>query len=335
MKTLRFRTQDEGRDALVFYFLFASLLVFPVMFTGCFSKERAVLNKTVLSVNGHDVSTKEFADRLALRLKNFDALHVKDEGNLDRAKEEIVQSFILEIIARDYADKNGVTVEKKEIEAQVADVRAKYPDEFSFRRALADENLPAEKWRSDIEFSLLQKKIFAKVTAATPQPAEAEMKAFYDANKTQFQTPARVRLRQVVLEKEDDARRIYDEIIAGADMEKLARKFSIAPEAANGGDTGWLDKGTLEVFEPAFKMPVGAKSKVLKSPYGWHIYAVLKKEPETRLSFQDAKAKIRTRLLEAKTNEVFKHWLEEQVRKSTVKRNDAVIRAIKVTTRGS
>jgi parvulin-like peptidyl-prolyl isomerase len=144
-----------------------------------------------------------------------------------------------------------------------------------------------------------------------------------------------VRLRQIVLEKEDDAKRLMDELSDGADMTKLARQFSVAPEGENGGDTGWIDKGTLEVFDQAFKMNVGTRSKILKSPYGYHIYDVLKKEPEARLSFQEAKAKIRAQLREQSEQAVFSAWLEEQVRKTSVKRDDALIRAIKVTTRGS
>lgn len=320
--------RNEGTRALVFSLL---LMALP----GCFSQERAVLNKTVLTINGKDVSTKEFADRLAIRLKNYDALYAKDETNLDRAKEETVQAFLLEFIARAYASKNGIAVDKKEIDAMVADVKSKYPDEFAFRRALADENLAIEKWRADLEFSILQKKIFAAVTKNAAEPSEAEMKAYYEANKPQFQQAARVRLRQVVLEKEDDAKRIMDELNAGGNLEHLARKFSIAPESSSGGDTGWIEKGTLDIFDQAFKMPLGSKSKILKSPYGWHIFEVLKKEPEARLSFQDAKVKIRARLAEANAQAAFSKWLEEQVRKSSVKRNDAVIRAIKVTTRGT
>ena len=237
--------------------------------------------------------------------------------------------------AKDYAAKHDIKVDRKEVDEQVAEIKSKYPDDFAFRRAFADENLSLEKWRQDLEFTLLQKKIFAIVTAKTPDPTDAEMKAYYEANRAQFQQAARVRLRQVVLEKEDDAKRIMDELNNGASLEHVARKFSIAPEAAQGGDTGWLEKGTLDVFDQAFKMPIGARSKILKSPYGWHIYEVLKKEPEARLSFDAAKARIRARLKEAATQKVFVAWLEEQVRKSSVKRNDGVIRAIKVTTRGS
>jgi len=330
-------SKNEGRRTLVFslpHFILSAGL--SLALSGCFlSQEHAILNKTVVTINDREISTQEFADRLALRLKNFDALYAKDDNNLDRAKEDTIRAFLVETIVQDYARKNGIKVEKKEVDSQVAEIKSKYPDEFAFRRALADQNLPIEKWRQDLEFTLLQKKVFTAVTAKTPEPSDAEVKTFYDANKATFQKPARVRLRQIVLEKEDDAKRIFDEINNGANMEGLAKKFSIAPEGSNGGDTGWLEKGTLEVFDQAFKMPVGTKSRILRSPYGWHIFQVLKKEPEARLSFDAAKAKIRAQLLEANTQKVFAAWLEEQVKKSSVKRNDAIIRSIKVTTRGS
>lgn len=320
---------NEGLRALVF------VLSLSFIVSGCFSQKSAILNKPVLKVNGTEISTKEFSERLALRLKNYDALHAKDESNLNRAKEETVQAFVLEVIAKDYAAKNKIEVSGSEVEARVAEIRSKYPDELAFRRAMAEENLSMDRWREDLKFTLLQKKVFQKIAAGLPDPSEAEMKDYYEANKLQFLQPARVRLRQIVLEKEDDAKRIMDELGDGGDMAKLAKKFSVAPEGANGGDTGWIEKGTLEVFDQAFKMQVGTRSKIIKSPYGYHIYEVLKKEPDGRLSFQEAKAKIRAQLMERREQKAFSSWLEEQVRKASVQKNDALIQAIKVTTRGS
>jgi peptidyl-prolyl cis-trans isomerase C len=330
---------NEGPKALVLRF--KTLLCVLMMIasssslTACFGKERKLLNQTVLSINDRDISTKEFADRLALRLKSFDALQAKDETNLNRAKEETIQAFVLEVVARDYARESKLKVSDEDIEKKVSEVRSKYPDDFAFRRALADENLSIEAWKKELEFTILQKKIFTKITEKAPEPTEAELKAYYDTHQSEFQRPQRVRLRQIVLEREDDAKRVLEELEKGASLAKLAKNHSVAPEGANGGDTGWLDRGTLQVFEPAFKMRVGARSGMIKSPYGYHIYEVLKKEPESRLSFQDAKAKIRARLTELKEQQIFSSWLEQQVRKSSVRRNDELIRAIKVSTRGS
>lgn len=310
-------------------------LVFCLMLTSCFSEKSAILNKTVLRINQTEISTKEFSDRLAKALKNFDALHAKDETNLQRAKEQTIQAFILEVIARDFAQKNGLKVSGEELDNEVAQVRARYPDDLAFRRSLAEENLAFDKWKADVEFTLLQKKIFKKITSTLPEPTEQEMKGFYEANKAQFQRPARIQLRQIVLEKEDDAKRILAELSSGGDFKKLAKDFSVAPEGADGGQTGWIEKGTLEIFDQTFKMAVGARSKILKSPYGFHIIEVIKKESEARLNFNEAKAKIRPQLLEKKEQKAFSAWLEQEVRKTAVFRNDALIKAIKVTTRGS
>lgn len=326
---MRMRQKNEGKRALVFCFLSTLLLA------SCFSRDSAVLDKAVVVVNGREISTQAFAQRLATKLRDFDALQAKDETSLDRAKEDVVQQFVLESITRDFAATQKISVSKDDIEAKAKEVRSSYPDEYAFRRALADGNLSIDKWKDDLAFSVLQKKVFESITAAIPEPTEAELKAEYEATKTQWQQPARIRLRQIVLEKEDDAKRIMEEIEAGKSLATLAKSYSVAPEGSNGGDTGWLDKGTLEIFDQGFKMKEGQRSKILKSPYGFHIFEVIKKEPETRLSFADAKAKIRARLMERRSQTVFSQWLEAEVRKSSVKRNDAVLRAIKVSTRGS
>ena len=332
MKTICIRQiRNEGKSALVFSFLALSIS----LFSGCFSKESVILDKPVLVINGQQVSTKQYSERLALRLRTYDALGAKDEANLERAKEETIKAFILENIARTYAEKNGIKATDAEIEAEAKKVQSSYPDEFSFRRALADEHISYDDWKKDLALTVLQKKILEQITSKLPDPTEAEMKDYYEANKPKFQQNARVRLRQIVLEKEDDAKRIMDQLNDHGDLAKLAKQFSIAPEGSNGGDTGWLDKGTLEVFDQAFKMNVGARSKILKSPYGYHIYEVLKKEPEGRLNFPEAKDKIRAILKERRQQAAFSTWLEGQVRESTVKRDDALLQAIKVTTRGS
>jgi peptidyl-prolyl cis-trans isomerase C len=321
--------KNEGRS-LVFYFI----IVLSIL-TGCFSQERAILNKTVLTVNDTDVSTQEFSERLATRLKHFDALQVKDPSTLKRAKNDTVQLFVLEIIAKDFASKNKIAVSTAELDAEVQSIRSRYPDDFAFRRSLTDERLTFDQWRDELSFTLLQRKIFAKINEQSPDPTEAEMKDYYEKNKTMFQMPARVRLRQVVLEREDDAKRILAEINSGKELGKLAKKYSVAPEAENDGDTGWIAKGTLDVFDQAFKMNVGARSKILQSPYGYHIYEVLGKSPEGRLSFNEAKAKIRALLIEKREQTTFSSWLQEQVRKTKVKKNEDLINAIKVTTRES
>jgi peptidyl-prolyl cis-trans isomerase D len=66
--------------------------------------------------------------------------------------------------------------------------------------------------------------------------------------------------------------------VAGEDFAALARKYSgDAVTAKNGGDFGFLSKGTMpESFDEAlFSMKVGDISDVVETPYGYHIIEVL------------------------------------------------------------
>ncbi len=317
--------RNEGLRALVLSF----------MLTACFSQKDVIGSKVALKVNGTEITTQAFADRLAQKLKGLDALQVKDDTYLENAKKQTIEAFLVESLIKQYCDKISISVTPEELEAEVNKIRTKYPDDNAFKGALAEENMSFERWKTGIESTLLQRKLIAHLSKDLPEPTDKELKTYFDENKKNFERPARIQLRQIVVSTEDNAKRIHDEIVAGKDFAELAKKFSVAPEGENGGVTNWIEKGTLEVFDTAFKLNIGGRSKVVKSPYGYHIYEVLKKEPETKLNLEQAKASIRTALRERQEHQVFSTWLEAQLKSSTVMKNDALIKAIQISTRGN
>ena len=181
--------------------------------------------------------------------------------------------------------------------------------------------------------SLLRKTVYDKITEAVAVPTESELRAAYEAGKKNYQRGPRIRLRQVVLDKEEDAKRVYEEFAKGRDLGALAKQFSIAPEAAENGDTGWVEKGALEVFDQAFKLPVGGKSKIVKSPYGWHIYQVIAKEGDRKLTYDQVKPALQREFKEQRSQALFAKWLESQLRTSSVKRDEAILKSIVLSTR--
>lgn len=306
---------------------------FALSQTGCTRRESRLSNRTVVEVNGRSINTKEFAEHLARHLRNRDTLSVKDPLLLEKAKNDLVDLLILQIVSEQWATEHKISVTTEDIERRVSQVRAEYADELAFRKMLADENISMDLWKDDLSKSLLRKRVYDEVTKSAPEPTEAEIRILYETNKKDFQRAARIRLRQVVLEKEEDAKHVFDEISKGRDIGALAKQFSIVPEAADNGDTGWIEKGILEVFDQAFKLGVGAKSKIVKSPYGWHIYQVIGKEPEKKLTLEQAKPSLIRDLKERRAQAAFARWLEERIRSSTVKRDDAILKAISLSTR--
>ncbi|MGE5790729.1 MAG: peptidylprolyl isomerase, partial [Syntrophaceae bacterium] len=83
-------------------------------------------------------------------------------------------------------------------------------------------------------------------------------------------------------------------------------------EAAKGGDLGVFTRGVMpEVFDRiVFSLPEGKTSKVVKSPYGFHLFKVLRKEKGRWIEFADVKEKIKTDLAKGREEQEFRKWLD-------------------------
>ena len=299
----------------------------------CTSRKRELEKTTVLEVADQRLSAKAFAEKLAAQLRQYDALTVKDSSTLLRIKEEILKNFIVDVATAKYAKENNLLVNDADLDKEINLIRGNYPDDHAFRKALAEENLPFEEWRQGLRSSLMQRRVVRRLMEDLPEPSDAEAKKYYDENLKEFDTPEKVRLTQVVVVGEEDAQLIYDKAKKGGSIAELAKKYSIAPDGKDGGDTGWLAKGTLAVFDRAFTMGIGSLSPILKSSYGFHIYRVTAKQAAHRLSFEQVKASIKNRLQADREQSIYGSWLEGQLQKIKVRRNEAVINSITVETR--
>ena len=309
-------------------------MAFSLLFTtGCFFKNESYSNRVVVKVDDERLSAKEFAVMLADRLKVYDALTVKDEKVIKRIKDSVINDFIVQKVTEGFAKRNSVLVRKEELEAEINTVRAFYPDDLTFKKALAEQGLSFQEWSGRVKDSLLQKLVLKKIKDSLEQPTEEELKTFYDSNKELFREPEQVKLAQIVLKSENDAKQIQEELRKGKKLSDLAREFSVAPEAAQDGEIGWIEKGTLEVFDKAFSMPVGQKSGILKSPYGFHILEVKGKKPETVLDFSEAKPVILKRIMEKKEQATYSQWLEFEIKRAKIFKDDALIETIQVETK--
>jgi peptidyl-prolyl cis-trans isomerase C len=103
-----------------------------------------------------------------------------------------------------------------------------------------------------------------------------------------------VRARHILVEKEDEARAILDELKGGSDFAALAKEKSKDPGAADGGDLGYFTKDQMvpEFAEVAFKMYPGQLSNPVKTQFGWHIIKVEDKRTKQPPQFETVKGQI-------------------------------------------
>ena len=124
---------------------------------------------------------------------------------------------------------------------------------------------------------------------------EAMKKVYEDASK-QITGEQEVHARHILVETEDEAKAIEDELKKGADFAELAKKKSKDPGASDGGDLGFFTKDQMvpEFSAVAFSLEPGKISDPVKSQFGWHIIKVEEKRNRKAPDFEQVKAQIET-----------------------------------------
>jgi peptidyl-prolyl cis-trans isomerase C len=124
---------------------------------------------------------------------------------------------------------------------------------------------------------------------------DAMKKVYEDASK-QITGEQEVHARHILVENEDEAKTIAEELKKGADFAELAKKKSKDPGASDGGDLGFFTKDQMvpEFSTVAFALEPGKISDPVKSQFGWHIIKVEEKRNRKAPEFEQVKAQIET-----------------------------------------
>src|SRR6478736_4533709 len=216
-------------------------------------------DKVLAKVNGVEIKESDVAlaeEELAPSLQQMDPA----------AKKDNVLSFLidLQIVAK--------AAEDKKIENT---------DDFKKRLGFTRKRL------------MMDSLLAAEGKAATTEEA---MKKVYEEASKQITGEMEVHARHILVETEDEAKAIVEELKKGADFAELAKKKSKDPGASDGGDLGFFTKEQMvpEFSTVAFALEPGKISDPVKSQFGWHIIKVEEKRNRKAPEFEQVKGQIET-----------------------------------------
>ena len=89
-----------------------------------------------------------------------------------------------------------------------------------------------------------------------------------------------VKASHILVETEEEAVKLREEILAGEAFEDVAAEHSLCPSGANGGDLGFFGRGQMvsEFETAAFDAKVGELTEPVKTNFGWHLILVTDKQ---------------------------------------------------------
>jgi parvulin-like peptidyl-prolyl isomerase len=209
----------------------------------------------------------------------------------------------------------GIKITNKEIETELAKIKKEsFKTEKAFQEFLKEDHYTEEDVNQRIELQLLSTKIQEKITKEAPPVTEAELKAYYEAEKASQYTKKPTRdVRVVVNENKKEveaAQKALEADNSEASWKKVTKKYS-PTTATNGG----LQKEIAEEFltEPLkkdiFKSATGEIVGPVKQEKNYLLLEVVKLHPEKVQPFPEVKATIETTLATQKQEKYFSTWV--------------------------
>jgi peptidyl-prolyl cis-trans isomerase D len=133
-----------------------------------------------------------------------------------------------------------------------------------------------------------------------------EMKKYYDLRKETFKVPKQLRVKDILIKagpqdtsdqleaKKKKAEEILEKAKKTKDFSSLAKQYSEAENASQGGDLGWIKKGMVgeQIESNLFTMKAGDLSEVLVERDGFHIFKIEEVKEEKQKSVEEVKDQI-------------------------------------------
>ena len=144
---------------------------------------------------------------------------------------------------------------------------------------------------------------------------EAEAKEYYEANKAQFNAGETVNASHILVDSEEKALAVYEEIASGKKtFEDAAREYSSCPSKENGGNLGDFGKGQMvpEFDAAVFSMQVGEITKTpVKTQFGYHLIKLVSKKEAAETPFEEIREEIKGALLNEKRRKAYESKINQ------------------------
>jgi len=250
-----------------------------------------LFSKTLVTVNGHKVDD-------SIIPKGYEKLDDTTRANLMEhlIKEELIQAELLKSPLVNNAEfKRAFEKQKKIAQKEYKKVSGKNLTKAQIRNI-----------KGSIALMLYQQKEFQKARVSNQ-----EVKNFYYNNQEKFQYPNSIEIANIIVKTKQEARNIIAQLKHAQNLDKEFIK--LAREHRQNGYMGWFGEGMApaNLFNIAYRAkPKTLITKPIKTKYGYHVVYLLNKKHAGKISYKDAKEKIRFMLKRKKVIEALQNKID-------------------------
>jgi len=213
----------------------------PLFLVGCGPEPEEKPLPPLIVINEYEISKVDF-------LVEFEKSLQKDQPLTGVEREELQRSFLVQLIDRelihDEARRLNIEITAADIDAALQAYREDYTG-AGFETMLQERGVTLEGWREELKESLIMEKLLDEAVYSKVDVTDQEVAAYYKANRKQFDRPAQVRARQIVVADEAEGQEVLGLLRQGRPFAEVAKEYSLSPDAEQGGDLGFFARGEM------------------------------------------------------------------------------------------
>ena len=153
-----------------------------------------------------------------------------------------------------------------------------------------------------------------KTIASVAAVSDKEVEEFYNANPEQFAAGESVNASHILVDSEEKALKILDEIKGGKSFEDAAKEYSTCPSGKNGGNLGDFGRGQMvpEFDSAVFAMEIGAITETpVKTQFGYHLIKLNSKSEGGATPLEEVREGLRSMLYSEKQKKAYQSKINQ------------------------
>jgi peptidyl-prolyl cis-trans isomerase SurA len=270
---------------------------------------RTVLERVAATVNGEVITLGELRERSGEALRAAERLEGAERTRATTlALRRAYDQLVAEKLFRAQAAELQVEVTDAQVDAAIEDIKKRNRfDDATFQRALAENGLTLQSFRAQIKDQFLERRLLDAKMGGRLKVSDEDLQNYYQTHPAAFEGEEERRVRHIFLPLAEDApaaaveraeaaaQQVVQRLAAGEDFAAVAKEVSRGPGAEDGGDLGWLRRGTIQkaLEDVAFSLADGQVSSVLRAGPGLHLFKVEGRRRGGGRTFEEAKDEIR------------------------------------------
>jgi peptidyl-prolyl cis-trans isomerase SurA len=314
---------------------FSPAIVLLLVALGIATVRAEIIERVLVKVNGDILTQTDLEGRqsAAIRARKENP-QTMTNAELSKALAEVTPQIIMdavdELLLLQRGKELGYRLSEEKFKQVLDNIKKenKLENEEQFQGALKAEGMTMAELRERLEKSMIIQQVQGNEVLGKISISESEAKAYYEAHKPEFTTPATMMLREILIAVptmaqgfsvgQDEAAKakadaLYARLVAGDSFEKAVTEMSEAASKANGGLIGPISLSDVvptlrQILEP---LKGGQMTPVVRTQSGYQIFKVDTLNEAKLLAWDQAREEIGNRVAGTKQAAEFLKYMQK------------------------